>query len=176
MVLHVTKWYGLIGPCQISGCFHDMMRQVTPGLTDISNFLQLCYFSLQHFLNVIHMWNLYCSNCTCTNRQRPILNKVNDWLKRFTRFPQVFSPRLRHLNVVRREWGEAPLCVFAVFGVAGPQVPLTLGAAVVRPTAGRTHEVRLLQYGVSLSVSHILHYSFVEGNFRSRQGNLISLL
>ena len=66
--------------------------------------------------------------------------------------------------------------MFAVFGVAGPQVPLTLSAAVVRPTAGGTHEVRFLQYEVTLSVSHILHYSFVEGNFRSRQGNLISLL
>ena len=39
---------------------------------------------------------------------------------------------------------------FAVFGVAGPQVSLTLGAAVVRTPAGGTHEVRFLQYGVSL--------------------------
>ena len=35
--IHVTKCYSLIGPCQISGCFHDMMGHIK--LSTIVSFL-----------------------------------------------------------------------------------------------------------------------------------------
>ena len=73
-------------------------------------------------------------------------NVVNDWLKRFIRFPQIFSWGWRNKDSWQSNRERPTLWLFAVFWVAAPEVSLTLRAAVVRPAAGRTHEVGFLQW------------------------------